>query len=122
MKVLTGLVSYLMQKSVVRVDVEEMSIAHLCVGYLGFPAFDSSTSDSTVRQFLSERCYAYLDYAVPYWAVRLDAGITTLHAIEDTDEISTVIPRFSKLHWSSRESFFFSILSLPSQIPSISEL
>ncbi len=87
-------------KDYIKGTEEELQMSLLCLDYLTFPCFNAETSDSEIRNYVTEAYYALHDYAVSHWIDHLQASIQCANGPRvDNDLVETVDDFFAK-HWS----------------------
>ncbi|KAF7947217.1 uncharacterized protein EAE97_004466 [Botrytis byssoidea] len=70
--------SYLVDKSYVRIILEEQKLAVMCLRYLLFQCFDPTTPDDQIHHYVNEGYYAFQEYAIVYWVDHLESLIEKL--------------------------------------------
>ncbi|KAK4205422.1 hypothetical protein QBC40DRAFT_260708 [Triangularia verruculosa] len=89
------------------VDVlsQHINLTTLCLCYLNLGNVDTSLSDETIREYVMEGRYAFLDYAIAHWLDHLEksmakpASSLPQSAQESADSLSSEIRRFLDRHF-----------------------
>ncbi|TEY63394.1 hypothetical protein BOTCAL_0155g00160 [Botryotinia calthae] len=69
---------YLIDKSHVKIVLEEQKLAVMCLRYLLFQCFDPTTPDNQIHHYANEGYYAFQEYAIVYWVDHLESLIEQL--------------------------------------------
>ncbi|TGO44699.1 hypothetical protein BCON_0473g00060 [Botryotinia convoluta] len=70
--------SYLIDKSHVKIILEEQKLAVMCLRYLLFQCFDPTTPDNQIHRYVNEGYYAFQEYAIVYWVDHLESLVEQL--------------------------------------------
>ncbi|KAL4886207.1 hypothetical protein BJY04DRAFT_213739 [Aspergillus karnatakaensis] len=70
---------YLLDQGHVLEKQEAFELCQLCLGYLCHPSVSQNLTTQTLRNYVSQGYYAFLDYAVTYWVYHLEDCLTYIH-------------------------------------------
>ncbi|KAF7874047.1 hypothetical protein EAF04_002719 [Stromatinia cepivora] len=70
--------SYLVEKSHVRIILEETKLAIMCLRYLLFKCFNPTTPDNQIHYYIENGYYAFQEYAIVHWVDHLESLIEQL--------------------------------------------
>ncbi|KAI9644160.1 hypothetical protein NHQ30_007513 [Ciborinia camelliae] len=90
--------SYLVEKSHVKITLEEQKLAIMCLRYLLFKCFDPTTPDDQIHRYVNNGYYAFQEYAIVYWVDHLESLIEQLSPLDldnsDQCDLGSAIAEF----------------------------
>ncbi|KAF1956409.1 hypothetical protein CC80DRAFT_446319 [Byssothecium circinans] len=90
---------YLVEKNVVDIAAEELSLTLLCLGYLKFPCFDADDGLSDIGLYIELGYCGFFNYAYAYWCRHVEKTLSMKQAAEGLQELSEVIELFIDMYW-----------------------
>ena len=99
---------YLIRNEYINIPHTECDMAIRSLVYLSMPDFDIEKSSSKIDQNILQGTYAFVDYAVCFWAIHLECAASELD-IEDAERLQNVaecLESFLNMHWAKTDKIY----------------